>query len=183
VVERVPLPLLGLVLIFYKEANFRAKWELTVLKLLSWASLLIGVFFLLLIPLCVSDTLRINAINNDQITTQTAQQMSQFQQFEEQLDKATTNDLGSLIARINVQGSSPNIKNPQELKSHLLTEANKAEKTLKTQAEATRRDKRLGLFKSSLKWNLGSLISGVLFIRIWQASRWARESTKRRRGW
>lgn len=183
VVERVPLPLLGLVLVFYGEANFRAKWEATVLKLLSRASLLVGVLFLLLIPLCVSNALRINGINNNTIATQSTQQMSQIRQLEEQLGKATANDLESLLARINAQGGSPDINNPQELKSRLLTEVNKTEKALNTQAKATRRDKRFGLLKSSLKWNLGALISGVLFIRIWQATHWARESTKRRRGW
>ncbi len=181
VVERVPLPLLALVLVFYKEANGRARWEPTVLKLLSWASLLVGVLFLLLIPICVSNTFRINNLNNNRINTQTTEQMSEIRQIQEQLDKATTNDLESLLARINAQGGSPDIKNPQELKSRLLTEVDKSERTLKTQAKATQKTKGRQLIKSSVKWNIGALIAGDLFIRIWQASRWARESTKRKR--
>lgn len=182
VVERVPLPLIGLVLIFYGEANFRAKWELTILKFLSWIALVVGALFLLLIPLAVSATLRINNINNYQITTQSNQQMSQLQKVEEQVNKATPSDLEGLLARINAQASA-DIKNSQDLKGRLLTEVDKAEKTVMTQAEAIRNDKRLGLFKSSVKWNLGAMISGVLFIRIWQASRWARKSTKKKKGW
>lgn len=181
VVERVPLPLLGLVLVFYGGTNFRAKWELTVLKLLSRASILVGLLFLLLIPLCVSNTIRINHINNNRINTETAQQMSQLQQFENQLSKATANDIASLVARINPKGGSPNITNLQELKTSLLTEVNKSEETLKTQAKTTRRRKGFALIKSSVKWSLGSLIAGDLFIRIWQATHWARESTKRKR--
>ena len=180
VVERVPLPLIGLVLVFYGEANFRAKWELTVLKLLSRASLIVGVLFLLLIPLCISDALRINKINNDRVNTPTTQQLSQLQQFEEQLGKATANDLQSLLARLNAQGGSPDIKNTQELKSRLSTEIYKTQKTLKTQAEDTRRTRRLALIKSSVKWSIGALIAGDLFIRIWQATRWARGASKRR---
>lgn len=180
VVERVPLPLIGLVLVFYGEANFRAKWELTVLNLLSRASLIVGVLFLLLIPLCISDALRINKINNDRVNTPITQQLSQLQQFEEQLGKATANDLESLLARLNAQGGSPDIKNPQELKSRLSTEIYKTQKTLKTQAETTRRTRRLALIKSSVKWSIGALIAGDLFIRIWQATRWARGASKRR---
>lgn len=180
VVERVPLPLIGLVLVFYGEANFRAKWELTVLNLLSRASLIVGVLFLLLIPLCISDALRINKINNDRVNTPITQQLSQLQQFEEQLGKATANDLESLLARLNAQGGSPDIKNTQELKSRLSTEIYKTQKTLKTQAETTRRTRRLALIKSSVKWSIGALIAGDLFIRIWQATRWARGASKRR---
>lgn len=182
-VERVPIPLLGFVLIFYKEGDIRAKWEPVILKILSWVSLLVGVLFLLLIVLGVSNTLRINNLNNSQIATQAAQQMSQIQRFEEQLDKATDNDLESLFARANAQGKTPNIKNPQELKNRILTEVDKTEKSLKTQAEAARKDKNLALTKSSFKWNLGALIAGVWFIRIWHATRWARESPKRKSGW
>ena len=178
IVERVPLPLLALVLVFYGEANFRAKWELTVLKLLSRACIVVGVLFLLLIPLCISNAVRINNINNDRVDTQITQQVSPLQRIEEQLGKATTNDLESLLARINAQGGSPDIKNSQELKSRLSTEISKSERTLKAQAEATRKTRRLALIKSSVKWCIGALIAGDLFIRIWQATRWARGSTK-----
>lgn len=179
VVERVPLPLIGFVLVFYGETDSRVKWEPFVLKILSWAALLIGIIFLLIIPLCVSNTVRINNLNNDRITTQASQQMTQIQQVEEQVGKATPNDLESLLNRAKAQGSVPDIQNPQELKSRLLAEVNKAEKNLKKKTEVTRKNRRLELLKSTFKWSLGSLLSGCLFICIWQSSRWARVSTKR----
>ena len=42
------------------------------------------------------------------------------------------------------------------------------------QAEPIRSQDRLSLWKSSVKWNLGALVSGVLFIRIWRGTHWAR---------
>lgn len=182
IVERIPLPLLGFVLIFYGESNFRSKWEVLFLKILSWAALLIAILLFLLIPLGISNTLRINERNNTQLTAQATQQMTQLEQFQEQLNKATTNDLQTLLTRVQAQDrNSQDIKNPEELKKRLLTEANQAEENLKNQAESTRKSKRLELLKSSLKWNLGALIAGILFIRIWQATGWARQSTRRRR--
>lgn len=182
IVERVPLPLLGFVLIFYGEGNFRSKWEVLFLKILSWAAFLIAIFLFLLIPLGISNTLRINEINNTQLTTQTTQQMSQLEQFQEQLNKATSNDLQSLLTRVQAQDrNTQDIKNPDDLKKRLLTEANKTQENLKNQAESIRKNKRLELLKSSLKWNLGALIAGILFIRIWQATGWARQSARRRR--
>lgn len=182
IVERVPLPLLGFVLIFYGAENFRSKWEVLLLKILSWAALLIAILLFLLIPLGISNTLRINELNNTQLTTQTTQQMTQLEQFQEQLNKATTNDLQTLLTRVQSQDTNTkDIKNPEDLKKRLLTESNRTQENLKTQAETIRKNKRLELIKSSLKWNLGALIAGILFIRIWQATGWARQSARRRR--
>lgn len=183
IVERVPIPLLGLALVFYGEVKFRAKWELTVLNLLSLASLVAGIIFLLLIPLGLSDTLRIHTLNNDQLNIQTNQQLSQLQQIDKQLDKANKSDLEILLARFNSQLNSPDIKDPQELKSRLLAEVDKSKNTVKLQAEDTKRNQNLELLKSFLRWDIGALISGILFIRIWQATRWAREYPKRKQGW
>ncbi len=178
-VERVSLPLIGLVLIFYKEADFRAKWELKLLKLLSHASLLLGIFFLLLIFLCVSNTFRINKINDDNVNAQTTQQLSQLQQTEQRVNKATDSEIAGFIAQFSPQGVSPNAQNSQELRSRLLSELDKSKNKVKVEAETIRRTRRLALIKNSVKWTLGSLIAGDLFIRVWQATRWARKSTKR----
>ena len=177
-VERVPLPLIGLVLIFYKEADFRAKWELKFLKLLSHVALLVGIFFLLLIFLCASDTLRINKMNDDRVNTQTNQQLSQLQKTEQQVDRATATELESFLVQIKTQGVSP-IQNPQELRSRLLSELNKSKSKVKAEAETIRQTRRLALIKSAVKWSLGCLIAGDLFIRIWQATSWARKANKR----
>jgi hypothetical protein len=39
-VERVPVPLIGLVLVFFEEKNSRSKWEFPILKLLQRIALL-----------------------------------------------------------------------------------------------------------------------------------------------
>ena len=178
-VERVPLPLIGLVLVFYKETNFRTKWEPSILKLLSQASLLVGIVFLLLIVLCVSDSLRINKMNDDRVNTQTNQELSTLQQTEQRINKATNTELASFFNQLNGQTTAPNIQNPQELRNRLLGEINKSKNQLKTESEQLRRTRRLELIKSVVKWSFGCLIAGDLFIRVWQSTRWARKATKR----
>lgn len=180
VVERVPLPLLGLVLVFYGEDIYRSKWEKVVLKFLSHASILVGILFLLLIPLCISDAIRINNLNNERINQQFEQQISQMQKFEQQVNKASDQELAAILARMNSQSNSSEVKNSQELKNRLLTEVQKSQSDLKSQVQATRKDKGLGLLKNSVKWCIGALIAGDLFIRIWQATRWARSGKKRK---
>lgn len=177
-VERVPVPLLGLGLVFYGAADFQSKWERLPLKFLSWASLLVGVLFLLLIPLLVVDGSRLNDQINYQISIQLNQQLSQLQQLENQVRNGTAKDINDVLTRFNT--SRPlDIKNPQEVKSRLLSEITTAKKTIQSQAEAARTDRRLALLKNAAKWFLGALVSGAAFIYIWQVTHWARRGSRR----
>lgn len=178
-VERVPVPLLGLGLVFYTEGDFRSKWERLLLKFLSWASLWTGVLFLLLAPLIFVDKARIDDQINYQINTQVSRQLSGVEQVEQQLGNATSGkDINSVVARLNIEGLPPNIQSPQELKSRLLLETTEAKKKIRPKAEAAWADRRLTLVKNSVKWFLGSLVSGVLFVYIWQVTRWARRGSR-----
>ena len=183
IINRMALPLIGLVLVFLGEGNLRSKREIFVLKYLSWFSLVMAVLLLLLIPLCLSNTLRLNNLNNSRITTQAMQQMSQIQNLEEQFGKATTSDLETLLARLNTQKAATDITNTEDLKNRLLADTNKAKKNLEMQVATTRQTKRLELIKTAVKSSIGAIISAFLLIRIWQATRWARKLTRRKEGW
>ena len=179
-VERVPVPLLGLGLVFYGAADFQSKRERLPLKFLSWASLLVGVLFLLLIPLLAVDRSRIDDQNNYQIGIQFNQQLSQLQQIENQVRNGTAKDLNAALTQLD-QGRPLDTKNSQEVKSRLLLKITTARKSLQSQAEAARADGHLALLKKSVKWLLGALVSGVAFIYIWQVTRWARRGSRHSR--
>ncbi|MGI8500633.1 MAG: HpsJ-like protein, cyanoexosortase A-associated [Hassallia sp.] len=170
-VERVPVPLIGLVLIFFGELNSRSKWEFPILKLLSWLTLLFALLFFLLIPLGVGNTLRLNNQSAAQITTLSKQQLSQAEQAEKQLNQATPQQINNFLKS---QGRSLDAKSPEELKAQVLSKVSQAKKEIKTQAEATQSFRGLNLIKSSVKWNLGALVASGLFISIWKGTRWAR---------
>lgn len=172
-VERVPVPLIGLVLVFFGEMNSRSKWEFPILKLLSWLTLLFALLFFLLIPLGVGNTLRLNNQSAAQISTLSKQQISQAEQVEKQLNEATPQQIDNFIKS---QGRSLDGKNPEELKTQVLSKVSEAKKQIKTQAEATQSSRGLTLIKSSVKWNLGALVAGGLFISIWKGTGWARSN-------
>ena len=176
-VERVAVPLLGLGLVFYGESDFRAKWERLPLKFLSWASLLVGVLFILLAPLLLVNNFRIDNQINYQINTQVTQQLSQLEQVENQVRNGTAKDVNDAVARLN-QGRPVDIKNPQELKSQLLSEITKAKETIRPQTIDAWAARRLTLRKNAVKWFLGALVSGFLFIYIWRITRWTRRGSK-----
>lgn len=168
-VERVAVPLLGLLLVFYGERNFRRKWEYSFLKLLSWLCLLWGVLFILLIPFGISNTVRLYRQTNTQITTQYNQQQQGVTQLEQQLQIAKPQDVENFLRS---QRRSSNGKNPQEIKQQLLAEVASAKQKLQTQYQEAKTSQSHSLLKKSVKWNFGALVSGVLFIYIWRFTRW-----------
>lgn len=174
-VDRMPVPLLGFILVFFGKAEARRKSETKLLGSLSWVALLVGVLLLLMIPLGISDFLRINKQTNTQIQEQSTQQINRLNQLEKQINQATGTQLQNFAARLNRQSSG---QDPETLRTQLLSEANKAEATIRTQAKATQTSRRNSLLKNIVKWELGALISAVLCIYIWRATRWARRPRK-----
>jgi hypothetical protein len=98
--------------------------------------------------------------------------VTQANQVEQQLSQASPTDIDNFLKR---QGRSVDGKNPEELKNQLLSELTQAKQQLKKQAELNKSSTTLVLLKNSVKWNLGALISAVLFIIIWKETLWARK--------
>lgn len=164
-VERVPVTLIGLVLVFLGGLDERNKWELLLLKILSWLTLLVGILFILLIPLGIGNTVQINNILVAQVNTQYEQKISQVKGFEDRLRQATPENVLDVIKR---QGGSVVGKTPQQIKDELLSKVDKSKGEFKTQADASKWQQQKGYLKKAVKWNLGALISGFLFISIWK---------------
>ncbi|MFB2877684.1 HpsJ family protein [Floridanema aerugineum] len=174
-VEKSPVPLIGLALVFYAKDEFRKDFEEHILRVLSSTTLVVGIAYFLLVPLGFNNTLRLNTNNNAQINNLLSQQLSQLQQINDRLNQATSQqDINNLFTSLNRQGKTPDIKNPEELRNRLQTEIATAQTNAKTQSEINRRNLRIELIKNSVKWNLGAIICGVLFIYIWKITDWAR---------
>jgi hypothetical protein len=172
-IERVPVPLIGLALIFYGEWHSRNKWEFVSVKVLSWLTLLFAVILFLLIPLGIGNTVRLSKQSAAQIDTVSQQRITQAERVEEQLSQATPEQINNLLRG---QGRSLDGKSPQEVRNQLLSEVNKAKAQIKNEAQTTQSNQRLGLLKNSVKWNLGALVSAALFFSFWKATQWARIS-------
>ncbi|XZO02578.1 MAG: HpsJ family protein [Microcoleus sp.] len=174
VVERVPVPLLAMTLIFFGEGYDRRSLEDIFLKFLSWICLLLAMVFLLMLPLGIFGTIYVNSQNNKQITNQANQQLAQLQQVEERLNKGSPEDLKNLGTELNRLGVAADTQNPQELKTQILSRITPAKERLQAQSAVVQSNQRLGLFKNAIKWLLGALISSVLFFMLWRGTDWAR---------
>lgn len=175
-VEHAGIPLLGLTFVFYRHQGYVVKREKRLLWLLSWVSLLIGLLYLLMVPLGVADAWRIYHVSNTQIATQLSQQSQQFQQIKNQLNQVTSDEqLKQLVGSLASQGDLPQIENPQAFKDQFLAQISQSEQSIKIQADNVRTNQLQTLLKDSLKWNLGALVAGVLFIWIWYITSWTRK--------
>lgn len=170
-VERVPVPLIGFALVFYGEMNSRKRWEFPVLKLLSWLALVLGIIYILSVPLGVINAARLQRQSARQINTASTQQIARAQQVEKQLDLATPEQINNLLKR---QGHSSETKEPDKLKQQLLAEVSQAKQKIKNQAKAAESNRGLSLLKKAVKWNLGAVVAGILCINIWKGTDWTR---------
>jgi ABC-type multidrug transport system fused ATPase/permease subunit len=170
-VERSAVPLIGFVLAFYGNQEARKKRELFLLRALSWIALVIGVFYLIFLVIFFITPPGLNDNSEAQITAQLGPQIAQIQQLKAQVENATAPQIEALMK--SNRGSK--ITDPQVFKANALQEATTVEKKLQLQVEMTKKDRRLVLIKNAVKWGLGSLVSAVLFIRIWAATAWARQ--------
>lgn len=170
IVERVAVPLIGLVLVFFGEEKFRSSLEQKLLKSLRWLCLLVGVLFFLLIPLGLVSAIQVKKINDLQIDGQFKQQKSRIERVEKQLNIIQDQDLENFIKS---QGRSLDSQSPQQAKDQFLEKIKKDKKQLQTQFEQAKATRRLTILKNLAKWSLGALVSGILFTYIWFLTRWA----------
>ncbi|MBW4563317.1 MAG: HpsJ family protein [Mojavia pulchra JT2-VF2] len=174
-VEHAPLPLIGLIFVVFGERDYRNKVEIYLLSLVSWGSLLAGVLFLLLLPLGINNTWRIDNQNYLQIKNNSSQKITQIRQIKDILGKATTDqDINQIFKSLNQQKNAPEVKNPQEVKNQLLSQIGKLEKNINDEAQAAQNNTHKKLIRNSVKWNLGALICSFAFIWIWHVTDWAR---------
>ena len=172
-VERVPVPLLAFLLIFHRPQQQIKKIELILLRFLSGFALLVGILYLLMIPLGVINTQQINQVNTQQIESQVLQQTQSLQTLRDRLDNAKAeSEIQQFLVDLARQGSIPEFNNPQTAKSQILERIANTEKRIINQAQATKSQKREALIKNSVKWNVGALIAGVWFILIAYLTRW-----------
>jgi hypothetical protein len=169
-VERSAVPLIGAILVFSGDREARKKRELLIIRLLSWLALVAGIFYLALVVIFFITPPGLNQNAEAQVSAQFDPKITQLQQIQTQVTKAEPSQIETLMKNQRVTNTSP-----QAFKDKLLQEAAAAEKNFKTQSDLTKSSQRLSLIKNAIKWGLGALVTGVLFIRIWAATSWARQ--------
>jgi hypothetical protein len=177
-VERVAVPLIGFALVFYQDLQHRIKLEFLILKGFSWAAFFVGIGYLILLPLLVVNSFRLDASLLEQANTFVDQRMTQVEQIQQRLKQATSKpEVATLFTRFSGQPLPPALVDKEfpELKRDLLATIEKGKSTVRKQAQAEGQERRLKLFKTCFKTFFGALISGTCFLYAWVLTRWIRQ--------
>ena len=175
-VERIPVTLLGIALIYYGERSDRNPIEVFLLKWLSWLSLILAIFFFLSIPLSISNSVRIYQKQTAQVNLQVTQRVDPINKFKQQLKSANSPEQIQIIIqsqarqRVNI----PDSVDTNKLKNNLLKNVTKQEKQMRSQAKKISSARLSTILKNCIKWNLGSLVAACIFLFIWKSTLWAR---------
>ena len=173
-VEKVPVLFLAYAMIYLGRNFGRKPLEQFLLSLITWLALILGLVYLLMIPISIINTNRLLTLNHQQ-TLQLDIQIAQVKKAQTNLKTTNTqSELQQILSRdLGNNSAIPKLENPEQvktLKNRLTTVISDGELKLKEQAQSLK-DVRLELFKKSVKWNLGSLVSAALLFYIWKAAK------------
>ena len=175
-VERIPVTLLGIALIYYGERNDRTPIEQFLLKWLSWLCLILAIVFFLVIPLSISNSIKVYHGQNAKVNLQITQKIDPINEFRKKLRSANSPEQIQNILQIQTRRkiNIPESVDANLLKENLLKNITKQEEDLRSQAKKVRSKRVEKIIKDCLRWNLGSLISACIFLFIWKSTLWAR---------
>lgn len=174
-VEGCWFPLLGLVCILYGRWGYVDRWELRLWRFLSRMMLLVGLGYLLMVPVGIRQTWKIEGMNQAQLQSQMVEHHQVFADAQERLQQSQSiEDLNELRVWIFPNRVLPIRDNPQEFKKQLQQDLVQTQRAWEGQLRSQRRAQRLTLMKKSVKWNLGAIVGGVAFLWLWNKTRWSR---------
>jgi hypothetical protein len=163
--------LMGLGFIFsryFGENQYDIRFiEIVFLKIIRWVLLVMGIIFLLLIPLVMLDTQRILKSINDQITQQQNNGLEQINQVEKRLASGVDgNQLRILGRNINLSPEELNLPTPQ-LEERIKKSLGTAKHEIAKNSALTKRGEWVNRWKNGSKTIISLVIIGFTFMIIW----------------
>jgi uncharacterized membrane protein len=177
-VDRLPVPLLGLMLIFWGQDEDRLVWEEKFLKVIAWLILVWSISFMLMLPLGIFNTLRINRAVTNSISQNTQAQIQQIETLKTRVQNASEQQLQVLVQQINQvapQNQQISGSDPSQTKEELQNRLNNNKSKLREQRDDKIAEERTKLLKQSIKLNIGLLVGAALYWQIWRSTRWIKE--------
>jgi hypothetical protein len=172
-VERVVVPLLGFALAFFGEFYGRHSPEKLVLRFLSWLCLLLAIAYFLMIPPLLLQTFGLKSQVQAKAKEFETLQLAQLQKVEDQLKSSSPEDIKKIATQLSAMGAPVDPSKPDAVKTQIESRIKMMREQIPAQAQRQISPFR-GLTRNAVKWTLGAIISGVLFIYLWKSSRWAR---------
>ena len=176
IVERIPITLIGLVLVFYGERSDRTPIETFILRWLSRLTLFLAILLLLTIPLNIVNGFRIYYDHNAKINAQTLPKIDAMEKFKDKVQAANSLDQIELVLETQAKKNLviPESLDSDEFKAGIIQKLEENQDILRSQVNSTKQQRRSFLLKKAVKWNLAALISSLILLFIWKHTLWAR---------
>ena len=174
-VENVWAPLLGFALVFIRQENGFRVLELRILSWLSRLMLLMAIIHFLSAPLIISNTIKIQQKSFSGLKTQLETQKNQVTQFKKKLSQVPEQQLANYLRQ--QQSSSNKSSSSDTLLQQALTKVEKEQLKSTEQIKTAYKKQKLSLIKRSLKWCMGTLLSGAIYFAFWKHTEWARKTS------
>lgn len=170
-VERVGVLLIGYGLISLGGIQQRQKWETPLLKTIVQTALIIAIVYFCFIPLSIGNTVRIARLTNQQIAAEAQAKTLELTQYHSKV--ANSKEIDEVRQFINRLGdrSDDSSLSLIDLKQQANTLFKTQVEEIKFQGELALAQRKSGLVKRSLKWNIGALLSGIFLLLLWDSNR------------
>ncbi|MEO0373333.1 MAG: HpsJ family protein [Cyanobacteria bacterium P01_A01_bin.17] len=165
-VDKVPVPLIGLALVFYGGLRYRRPLEKLCLRPLALITVIVGVGYLLLIPLGISNSIRLQHLNRAQQSLQQNEQKSRYRQLEQQIQDASPDRVLPLARRWRLVSAEAGQDAPEDVKAKALSQLQKNQTLQQQQSLAADKTKQQQHLKNSIKWIVGALLAGSCLIYL-----------------
>jgi len=169
--------LLAVLLIFLPKRDFVRRLELNFLSLIRWGLLLGGILFILLVPLGIMNTIRIQQNTVAQFSRQETARSEQLNNLQQALEseQLSQQQLQRLAVALNLQ----EVSNSSQLDTTLIEEIEDRKKELRQQVTTEKSNRSRQLVGQAIRVNLQALLIGSFLIRSWWEIRWLKQIRKR----
>lgn len=167
--------LLGFLFVFYRcDQDIVKPREFFILKIISWLALLIGISYFAISPLLIGNAFRINRNAKAQVVQRTDAANFQVEQYSQQLNQATDEQLAGILKNYQQQAPDLNIASTTQLKETLITQARQKQQQVKQNLQNKLQTQQKKLFKTTIKWSMIATLTGTCLLLIWKYTLWAR---------
>ena len=169
--------LLAVLLIFLPKRDSITRLELKVLSLIRWGLFLGGVLFILLIPLGIINTQRIQENRVAELSRQQAVRMEELNNLQRALESGQLSrvQLGRIATAFNLQETA----NETPLRERLLEKVEEQRQQLRQGTITQKNSRSRQLLGQAIRINSQALFIGAFLLRSWWEVRWLKKIQKR----
>lgn len=164
--------LLSLILIFLPTRTNIRRFEVNFLSFLRWMILLGGIIFILLLPLGLVNTQRINQQTLEQLSVQQQNRQEQLNNLQQALNNQDVSQ-----EELQQLGQALGIDEPaqtEDIRGAINEEIDQRQEQLRQQVENAKSERFKQLIRQTVRTHIGGLLIGVFLLRLWWEARWVK---------